>query len=611
MKVTKKQRLASLAAIVLMAGGAFTACSDWDDHYTANTQINPTAEKTIWEMLESRSDLSDFRKLVAKANMDTTLNKINAYTVWAPLDGTFNYDSVVSVSEASGSKLLKEFVLNHIAQYSHSTTSAAKERILLLNEKKEYMEGVPGKWTMAGLPIREANLACKNGYLNVIDGNIPFYPNIYESLRLGYPGMDSVSKYILKYDVRTLDLSQSTEGPTVNGERTYLDSVYIEYNSLINSMGTWINEEDSSYTMLIPDNEAWAKAKASIAKSFNYVSSFWFLDGSTADAERTKNTKQTTAIDAAYLQDSIATRMLRGYMFYNNNLYNNGALKTLETGGVLEVDSLMGGVKLFTEEAKELFSNVTRYTASNGNMFVTDSLRLQPWNAWNPLIRIEGENARVSYANAVVTEQGAREYVNAETLNPKVTGKISQNGFRTFTARANRNPKVDFYLTDIRSTEYNIYVVILPNIINDLYDTIPRQNQLQFAIGNNDAKGNMTSWGFEEYGKPFSVKNEKLGSFYGEVLANDPTKVDTLYVGTIEFPIAYHNYMGTGDFNPFLRIEDCVERWNGKVTSDLRLDCILLVPTELDNYLKEHPDYKYGDGTYTYKEERFTSSRID
>ena len=30
----------------------------------------------------------------------------------------------------------------------------------------------------------------------------------------------------------------------------------------------------------------------------------------------------------------------------------------------------------------------------------------------------------------------------------------------------------------------------------------------------------------------------------------------------------------------------------------LRIDCLILRPKELDDYLKEHPDYKYDTGLY-------------
>jgi hypothetical protein len=30
----------------------------------------------------------------------------------------------------------------------------------------------------------------------------------------------------------------------------------------------------------------------------------------------------------------------------------------------------------------------------------------------------------------------------------------------------------------------------------------------------------------------------------------------------------------------------------------MRIDCLILRPKELDDFLKEHPDYKYDDGDF-------------
>ena len=601
-EMVRKGALCFLVSLQLgWIGLALASCSDRDDHFAADEQLLPSATRTIWENICSRDDLSQFRALVEKAGMADKLNEVNSYTVWAPKNGTFNYDSISLV----GDSLLKvRFLNNHIALYAHAITGSDSTRVVMLNWKKKYFQGSPGHYTIAGIPVADANIASSNGFLHVTGGAIPYRASIFESLNNEVYPIDSVSNYIHRYDVHEIDLTQSTEGPTLHGQRTYLDTVYTDYNIYASSPNTYINEEDSSYTMIVPTNEAWAKARATIKKYLNILPSYKYLDGTT-DSERSKNTRETAAIDAAYLQDSIASLLLMQNLVINNNLYDNGKLKTLASGQLLDVDSLMFGgepaysyggtnvvysyYKLYHNDARELMQGMTRMEASNGALMITDSLRWHPWNGWNSPILIEGEYADVASSDGVVSAQ--RGSVGMGQQNPEVTGKVSGSAFLNITARANRNPKVDFYLDGILSTEYNIYVVVLPNNITNVYDTIPRKNQLQFIVGNNDADGNLTTWGWQD-GKLTQVNNNRISSFLGDVVESDPTKVDTLYVGSINFPIAYH------DFNarPFLRIEDCVERWTGQVTSDLRLDCIILVPTEFDAYLREHPEY-YDDRT--------------
>lgn len=573
------------AAFSFVACLPFVACSDWDDHFDADSQIVPTANQTIWQNIENRPELTQFKNLVEKAGMVETLSEVNNYTVWAPINGSFDYDSINSISDT---KLLKEFMLNHMAQYSYSISGKDSVRVLMLNDKKKYFMGTNGQYTIGGIPVNEPNIASSNGFLHITDGAMLYRASIFESLNNSLFAIDSICDYIHSYDVRELDLNQSVEGPTIQGERTYLDSVYVEYNTYLKN-GPYIDEEDSSYSMIVPTNEAWVEARKTIKQYYNFIPKFKYLDG-TADSERNNNTKETASIDADYLRDSLATRMLMSNLFINNNMYDNGKLHDLVDGTSLDVDSLVftNRNKLWHDDAMRLMYGVKRHETSNGYMFVTDSVRFHPWFAWNPIIQIEGEYAGVSNTDGVVTSN--RERVGIGAQNPSVTGKVSNNMFLNVTARANRNPKIDFYLTGIRSTEYNIYVVVLPNNITNIYDTTPQKNQLQFIIGNNDKDGNLTTWGWQN-GKLTSINNNRIGSFYGDVIENDPTKVDTLFVGTINFPIAYEGYSGSGNFYPFLRIEDCVERWNGQVTSDLRLDCIILVPTELDDFLRENPGY--------------------
>lgn len=584
------------AALTLLAG-----CSDWDDHYVADEQVLPTGTQTIWQNISSRDDLSQFKALVEKAGMAGKLDEVNSYTVWAPKNGTFNYDSISTVGD---SLLQARFVKNHTALYAHAITGSDSTRIEMLNLKKKYFMGSPGHYTIAGIPISDANIASSNGFLHVIDEIIPYRASLYESLNNEYFPIDSISDYIHRFDVHDIDLSQSTEGPTLHGERTYLDTVFTDYNSYIDAPNRYIDREDSCYTMIVPTNEAWAKARTAIKKYLNILPSYKYLDGTT-DSERSKNTKETPVLDAEYLQDSLATYVLMQNLFINNNLYDNAKLKTFTGNGTLDVDSLVFGgepsfsvgsitytnrsYKLYRRDAQNLMQGMTRFEASNGSMFITDTLRWQPWNYWNSPIMIEGEGADVASTDGVVNAVGT--YIGYGQQNPAVEGKVSNNGFLNVTARANRNPKVDIYLPGLMSTEYNIYVVLLPNNITNVYDTIPRKNQLQFIIGNNDEKGDLTTWGWQN-GKLTKIANNKIGNFYGDVVENDPTKVDTLFVGTINFPITYYN----SNASPFLRIEDCVERWTGAVTSDLRLDCIILVPTEFDAYLREHPEY-YDDRT--------------
>jgi hypothetical protein len=77
---------------------------------------------------------------------------------------------------------------------------------------------------------------------------------------------------------------------------------------------------------------------------------------------------------------------------------------------------------------------------------------------------------------------------------------------------------------------------------------------------------------------------------------NDSSKIDTVFLGDFTFPMAY---IGTGNYYPYMRINSSItNRERNNYDRTLRIDCIILRPKELDDYLKAHPDYKYDQGLY-------------
>jgi len=105
---------------------------------------------------------------------------------------------------------------------------------------------------------------------------------------------------------------------------------------------------------------------------------------------------------------------------------------------------------------------------------------------------------------------------------------------------------------------------------------------MNFTMGLANAQGKN-----QEISKEWTVEN---------TFTNDTMKIDTLYLGDVTFPMAY---AGTGSYYPYLRVTSYVtSRQRDTHDRVMRIDCIILRPKELDDFLKEHPDYKYDDGTY-------------
>ena len=555
---------------------ALVSCADWDDHYDADTALLDTQNATIWQNIEKTGNLSQFASLLKKAGYDAILDASQTYTVWAPVDGSFDFETV---SALSNDRLKKEFIENHIARNNYPASGTVNQRIYTLNEKMMRFGG-SGGYSIQGVGVDRANLAAGNGTIHTLNGKIPFMQNIYESLNNYQFPIDSISTYFHSYDVKKLNEQKSVQGPTLNGEITYLDSIFDEHNDLFTRYQAFVNREDSNYSMLVPTNEAWIKAKAQVQKYFHYLPSFEFMENTSTGTDKKKVTVNIK--DVQYLQDSVVNMMLTGYLFYNNNLYDNTKLNKLQTGEPLRCDSLYGTTlsKVYSEDAARLFENALRVDKSNGCIWVTDSLRMRPWTVWNPELVLQAENTVYQSSLVNVADQPQRIYVAPGTQNPEVTGQLSANSYTEVQpVSQSTNPGIVFYLPGVRSTTYSIYIVTVPaNIVSNNYVTKPSRFKVSLGYANEQGKN-------EDNDSMWTIESQ---------FVSDSLQIDTIYLGDFTFPMAY---VGTGSYYPYMRINSSVtSRERANYDRTLRIDCIILRPKELDAYIKEHPDYEYDRG---------------
>ena len=566
------------AAVFILQPSFFISCADWDDHYQADSSIFDSQQSTLWENISKNENLTQFATLLKKTGYDEVLNATQTYTVWAPVNGSFDFDAL---SAMSTQRLQQEFIQNHIARNNYPASGTINEQIYTLNEKLMNFSSDQG-YAIQGVTLSQPNLASRNGVIHQLNGKIPFLPNIYESLNSNDYSLDSISNFFHSFDVKKLNIEKSVVGPTLNGQITYLDSVFDEHNELFTRYFAFINREDSNYTMLLPTDEAWRKAKTTVEQYFNYVPSFEFMEN-TSTTEAKKVTIDIS--DVQYLRDSIVNLMLTSNLFFNNNLYDNRKLNTLQTGQRLQCDSLYGTTltKIYSEDAAALFANAKRVEKSNGAVWITDTMQIHPWTSWNPEIIIQGENSRTLGSTVNVSGEGSeRIYVTPGTQNPEISGHVSGNAYvQLQPASQSTNPGAVFYLPGVRSTTYSVYVVMVPaNIASSNIEAKP--NKFNVSMGYANLKGKN-----EDRDRSWCVETN---------FTSDSTRVDSIYLGDFTFPVAY---AGTGDYYPYLRINSAVtSRERALYDRTLRIDCVILRPKELDTYLKEHPDYKYDTGNY-------------
>ena len=169
---------------------AVPSCTDtWEEHY--NAEDTGSADKTLWELLEEREDLSSFRNIVSKAKYyrdegrpaftmngsDTVfytykdiLSGNSPVTVWAPKNDALTAEEWAryeQMAETNAYNLQQQFISNHMALFRKTMTKTGKETIRLINNKfatLDYDNGLIQKSA-----IKEKNIGASNGLLHIID----------------------------------------------------------------------------------------------------------------------------------------------------------------------------------------------------------------------------------------------------------------------------------------------------------------------------------------------------------------------------------------------------------------------------------------------------------
>lgn len=550
--------------MIVAAMFAATSCSDFSDYNETPSTGNMSADKTLWENISQNENLSDFAALVKKAGFDAALSQSHFYTVWAPANGTFDAQALMA---EDSTKLLKEFVKNHIAEYNHVISGAIDERIKVLNEKSYDFVG-DGAYTYDGLNITTLNQPSANGIMHILNGAAQFYPNIYEQATSATGlDIDSVVKYFKHYEIQTLDTKNSVLGPTVNGKQTYIDSVMTVTNTAFDMLRAEVSKEDSSYTMLAPTNEAWVAQYNKVKKYYNYIGTTSAQDLNEAKSTTSAPTS-TVTIDPAYQSDSMAVLRVVCNLFYNNNNYYNDWLKE---EGKQPYDTLKSTTYGYFTNPEEIMSHtISKLKMSNGEFRIVDSLAFRPWEAWANPLTISPYTSKV-WTGATTTVLVNSDQFEEIGYKPQYDNQSSLRYLWVAPLSGLGKPQMNVKLYDVLSTTYNIYLVLAPSEdlgVDDDGNQFRKANNLNFELSYCDAKG--------------KLQTKKLN----QNVENNPNKVDTVAVGTFTFPVAYY---GLGDkIYPNLKITTSFGVFSkpmmAKYTRDFRIISILMKPAEMEEF---------------------------
>lgn len=355
-----------IGAIALGAGLlTFPSCSDtWDDHYgTESEGTSSTTTETLWDIISSNPKLSRFKEIAEKSTyyrdeihpqknytFKDLLQGSMLTTVWVPEDDAISdalYNKLIGMTETRGYTVQQQFMANSMAMWRQLVTGGGMydtDTLTMLNGKK--MAFNKSNPSMQGIAIDsdQMNISASNGVMHIVKAPLPFKYNIYEYLKDSVNAEDnSLKKYheiVVENDTTYFSESNSVEGaPDINGNPTYVDSVYYTSNTMFysthnyptsskteqyltydESIGANIISEDSTFIMLMPTDAAWQAAHDKLEPFYKYASVYpdnnKLQDNSSAEPR---------VFDADSLKEKCINMDIASPLCFNLNIQPNSA----------------------------------------------------------------------------------------------------------------------------------------------------------------------------------------------------------------------------------------------------------------------------------------------
>ena len=269
-----------------VAALTFAACADtWNDHY--ENKGEGLSDASLWQAITQNGNLSNFAKVVEACGYDKALNSSQVFTVFAPTNEHFSAEEaneLIAAYQAEKGKMMeddntviKEFIQNHITMFSHSVSENSKDSLIMMNGKKTVLTSS----LFGNNSILSSNQLYSNGLLYTIDGKAQYIPTVFEYLRKD-ADLDSVSSFFYnsRFYRKEFIPARSVAGGIVDGKTVYLDSVFAQRNELFDydMLEADLNDEDSTYWMVVPTNEVWKKLIEEYQPYFNYDNSVRYRD---------------------------------------------------------------------------------------------------------------------------------------------------------------------------------------------------------------------------------------------------------------------------------------------------------------------------------------------
>ena len=326
------------AGLTLVAGlAAMYSCTDtWDEHYSDFAANENSYAGTLMQAIEDEAP--DFAKVVKAYGYDRELGSDNFYTVWAPVDGSFNLSDYVDEAGnrvADSTEVVKQFLKSHISRYAYSL-GKNDQKFTLLNEKTITLFA-DGKF--GDTQIDKKNISTNNGVLYTIAKPNPYAFNLFEIIAREYKadqteGKDTMSLYSYLYDPKVnkdslIEEKSVYRGMDENGEKIWVDSFLLRNNTILKNVDATVYEEDSNFIAIIPSVKAWQERYRIAERLLNFNPSEDTRTPGTCDSLKRHYANQFAMSDLFFnknanehWQDSLMSTIHRTGAWYNHKYYS-------------------------------------------------------------------------------------------------------------------------------------------------------------------------------------------------------------------------------------------------------------------------------------------------
>ena len=597
-RFTRRVSLSSFLAVALL----IVSCSDRSDYNTV-PESQLTSGTSLWQNIVSNGSLNDFATLVQKSGFDINLKGANYYTVMAPLDGTYDMQQFLTADSA---KATEQFVKQHIANYSTVISGDQTYMLRTQNGKIHYInsQGVTDAEGRDYVNFALTNAPASNGILHILKGQLPWRPNVYEYTDSA-ENCNKFKAYVKKFETSYIDVENSVPGPPdVNGKITYLDSTIVYTNSYYNRLFIGADVEDSTYTMVYLNDNAWNTAEAKMVPEFKYVETYKYNDWENIEAAKKTAVNASMpadvamkelAVDAELYNDSVYKyQMTNRLSFSMANPNNKKWLDPDRTVTVEDDDTIVtthdlripGGALTIQQYGVNIGGNKVK-NLSNGYARIINEIGFKSWDTYKQC-RVYNSRREIPYyhpVNSTVSTQylskvelserdslwndmraAGKPFIDKVVI-PKLYDKRFDSNLQYVRINTNSSTNSSFCvaLRNVLATTYRVIMVTVPPQVEEDYNNEPAKKQ-KFSF-------------WIDY---FDGTNQKVDALTPAVSEIESNKFAYFDLGEVTFPMCY---LGL-DAYPTLRVQ-CTNKSEPEYEPVIRLAGVILIPKEAVDFYGE------------------------